>query len=208
MNFVEPLFQGFVTGIGLSLMLGTVFFSIIQNSVSMGYKYGILISVGVILSDIMFISLALWSSTFAVFLEAYSIQMTWVGASLLMLFGASQFFKKDMEESKSKVFKSSISGKFYFVGNGFFLNVINPVNFFVWLSISTMLGISLGYSMTEKVYFFVGALLAIFTTETLLAVFASRIRKWMNNKRLKWVNRISGTVFILIAVYLVVESFM
>jgi L-lysine exporter family protein LysE/ArgO len=206
MKFLEAFAEGFLTGIGLSLMLGTVFFSIIQNSAIKGYKYGVLIALGVIVSDIMFISLALWSSTFAEILENHGRAVTWFGATLLTFFGLSQFFRKVNLNRKVKEFNHPYFGKLMWVANGFFLNVINPVNFFIWLSISTMLSVSFEFSASQKIYFFCGSLFAIFMTESTLAFFSGKIQRWMNEKRIVWVNRISGSVFVAIAIYLALTA--
>ena len=54
----EAFGLGFSYGIGLSLMLGTVFFALIKFGLSNGYKAGLAIAAGVIASDILFILLA------------------------------------------------------------------------------------------------------------------------------------------------------
>jgi threonine/homoserine/homoserine lactone efflux protein len=85
MHFLTCSFQGFVTGIALSLMLGTVFFALIRNSLIYGYKTGVYIALGVIASDVIFISLALLSHGFAVFLKHYEQLISVVGGSILSL---------------------------------------------------------------------------------------------------------------------------
>lgn len=199
--------QGFLMGIVLSLMLGTVFFAIVQNSINLGYSFGILIACGVILSDIIFISLAIWSSTFAVFLKNYVTEVTWIGALLLLLFGLSQFYRKVVISTKVYVSKKPVFNSLFFIGNGFFLNVINPINFFIWLSISTMLEVKFGYTNAQKIVFFSGSLLAIFVTESLVAVFSSKIRRWMSPQRLHWVNKVSGSAFVILSIYLVIKHY-
>ncbi|MCK9480825.1 MAG: LysE family translocator [Bacteroidia bacterium] len=202
MNFVMPVVEGFVTGIGLSLTLGTVFFALIQNSLIFGYKKGILIASGVAFSDIVLISLVLWSDSFIGFLQNCAKEVTIVGAILLIVFGIAQFAKKVANKEGIKDYSGSLFGDIFFVGKGIFLNVINPVNFFVWLSISAMLSAKFHYVIDEKLAFFIASVIAIFTVESLLAIFAARVRKLMNDKRIRWVNRISGTIFIGIGVYL------
>ena len=67
MHLFNVVWEGFVTGMALSLMLGTVFFSLLRNSLQYGYKSGFFIASGVILCDVIFISLALLSEGFAIF---------------------------------------------------------------------------------------------------------------------------------------------
>lgn len=201
-NFVLPIAEGFITGIGLSLTLGTVFFALIQNSLLFGYKKGMLIAAGVVFSDIILISLVLWSDSFIAFLENHAKGVTLVGALLLILFGIVQFFSKPKSQVGIKDYAGSLMGNIFFVGKGIFLNVINPVNFFVWLSISVMLTAKFHYEIPEKIFFFLGSVCAIFTTESILAIFASRVRKLVNDRRISWVNRISGLIFVGIGIFL------
>lgn len=200
MEHIIPLIKGFSTGIGLSLMLGTVFFSIVQNAITHGVRAGIMIAFGVVLSDMIFIYLAIQSVLFADFLHDYSVQVKWIGALFLALFGVVQFFKtrswKDINGN------TPYQRSFKLIATGFFLNVINPVNFFIWLSLSSLLTVGLEYNMAQKTTFFIGSLMSILLTETLIAVFASRLRKYLKNYALQWISRISGGVFIAIAIYI------
>lgn len=190
-------------------MLGTVFFSIIQNSLSYNYKAGILISSGVVISDIFFISLALGSSSFAKIMESERTPISIIGATLLLGFGFFQVFKKtpgiSLQLNTQKTFSSS--KVLYFIGNGILLNAINPVNFFIWLGISTTLSISFGYSITQKVIFFSGAIVAIFFTESMLSIFAYRIKKYISTQNLKRVNQAAGFIFIAFGIYMLRKFF-
>lgn len=188
-------------------MLGTVFFSIVQNSLSYNYKAGVLISFGVVISDVVFIVLALGSSGFAKIMESQSDIISLLGAMLLMIFGLFQLYKKTtgkaIHTGQQMAFPSS--KVLYFIGNGVLLNVINPVNFFIWLGISTSLSFTFGFSLAQKIIFFVGAIFAIFCTESLLSIFAFRIKKLISPQNLKRVNQITGAIFIVFGMYMLVK---
>src|SRR5690606_31560685 len=154
MNWTGPAIEGFVAGIGLSLMLGTVFFSILQNSLTHGYKAGVLISLGVIISDIMFIALAIGSATFAVLIEDWQLQFSIGGGVALIIFGIVQVFRKPFKEKENALLQSKVKRRTLLIVNGFFLNVINPVNFFVWLGIASYLTLTFKYTMNQKLVFF------------------------------------------------------
>jgi L-lysine exporter family protein LysE/ArgO len=57
---IEAIASGATSGFVLSLMLGTVFFALIQNSIDYGFTTGIYIAAGVVVSDVLFISAALF----------------------------------------------------------------------------------------------------------------------------------------------------
>lgn len=204
MDELNCIWQGLLTGVVLSLMLGTVFFSLIRNSIEFGYKTGIFIAAGVIICDVMFISLALLSSGFAVFLKDYQNTISTVGGLILMAMGAYMFFKSKPASTEGKAFVSSKSSVLFYMGNGFLLNVLNPVNFFSWLAISSVLTIEYSYNMNQQLVYFSACLFSIFTVEIGIAYFASKLKKWMTDKVIQRINQISGIVFFLLGLKLVI----
>jgi L-lysine exporter family protein LysE/ArgO len=205
-NILGPLLEGFVTGMALSLMLGTVFFAILHNSVKYGWKTGMYIATGVIISDVGFILLAAGSTEFAGFLTKWNSEISLAGGLILVGLGLFMIFRRNVN-MESQISGSRNKSRVYYAINGFLLNVINPVNFFFWLGISTVLTISFEYSFSQKLLFFFATLLAVFITETLIAWFASRISKWVSPGNLRRLNRITGTVFILAGLRLVIYFF-
>ena len=194
-----------MTGAALSLMLGTVFFSLLRNSLQFGYRTGFYIASGVIVCDIMFIALALLSHQFALFLKTYSMQFSLAGGIILMAMGIIMFVKASPKVLDGELM-SARSNLYYFF-NGFLLNLLNPVNFFSWLAISTMLTVRFNFNITDKVYFFTAALFSIFIVEILIAVGAARIKQWVTPKLLKRINQISGLIFFGVGVKLALVVF-
>ncbi|MEZ4805643.1 MAG: LysE family transporter [Bacteroidia bacterium] len=194
--------QGLLTGIVLSMMLGTVFFSLIRNSIASGVRTGIYIASGVIICDIMFIALALLSSGFAVFLKEYQQTISIVGGVILILMGVWMFVHSKPKSMEGKAFKTNQVNPWYYIGNGFLLNVLNPVNFFSWLAISSVLTIEYNYSINLQLSFFFSCLLAIFGMEIGISFSASKLKKWMNEKIIQRINQISALVFIAIGIRL------
>lgn len=201
MHYLNCLWQGMATGFALSLMLGTVFFSLIRNSIQHGYQSGVFIALGVIICDIAFIVLALLSQGFADFLSLYKKPLSILGGCILIVMGLWIFIKSNPKVQEGKAFKK---GNFlYFIGNGFLLNVLNPVNFFSWLVISSYLSIEYNYELNEKVVFFVACLFSIFMAEFGIAFFASKLKKIITPLILKRIDQISALVFIGIGIKLI-----
>jgi threonine/homoserine/homoserine lactone efflux protein len=98
----EIVLYGFLTGMVMSIMLGTVFFALVQNSIDYGFKMGVFISIGVITSDILLISLSWFNAE----LIPEGSTTEWVvrlfGATFLFFYGFSNLI-----DSKSITFKHS-----------------------------------------------------------------------------------------------------
>jgi threonine/homoserine/homoserine lactone efflux protein len=186
-------------------MLGTVFFSLIKNSLSSGYKTGINIAAGVILCDVLFISLAILSTEFAKFLESNQNTISVIGGVVLLLMGVSMFLRAKPKPDAGKAFQSSSKSALYYIGNGFLLNILNPVNFFSWLAISSVLKIKFHYQISDQVIYFSACLFSIFIVEIAIAYFASLLKKRMTDKVVQRINQTSGMVFIGVGLKLILS---
>lgn len=205
MLLVNCILQGLLTGVILSLMLGTVFFSLIKNSLNSGYKTGIYIASGVVLCDIIFIALAILSTEFAKFLKNNQNTISILGGLVLIIMGIIMFIKSKPKPDDGKIFKSTSKSALYFIGNGFLLNVVNPVNFFSWLAISSILRVKLNYQINDQIIYFSACLFSIFSVEVAIAYFASLLKKWMTDKIVQRINQISGLVFIGVGIKLMLS---
>ncbi|MDX5319636.1 MAG: LysE family translocator [Bacteroidota bacterium] len=203
---VFALGKGLIFGFGMSLMLGTVFFSLIQNSIVHGWKKGILIASGVVFSDFLFISLAVLGVQF-IQPEEKNVWIYAAAVILLSILGINLLLdkKKKVSYPESKFGKALYL--FSFVSNGFLLNVLNPVNFLFWASIAAVARTTWAYETPQLLSFFSGCLISIFCTEVLISFLAHRIKPYLNDKVLIGVNRVTALVFLGIAAYLVFDFF-
>src|SRR5690606_5846519 len=132
-------------------MLGTVFFSLVRNSILHGYITGMYIASGVILCDIIFIVMAVLSTKFVDFLIDYKNDISLAGGIILVIMGLFMYLSAKDQKGEGKLFNSR--NNCTYVGTGFLLNVINPVNFFSWLCINTSLTIEYNYPLGVKAVF-------------------------------------------------------
>jgi threonine/homoserine/homoserine lactone efflux protein len=193
--------KGLLFGMGMSLMLGTVFFSLIQNSIQNGWRKGALIAVGVVVSDFIFISLALFGVNW---IEPGQNNMWIQGAAVVLLLGLGlSMFREKQPKVVSP--QTRLGKALYYTLNGFLLNILNPVNFVFWAGLATVARTTWGYDTDRLMVFFSGCLIAIFGTEVLISFLAHRIKNFLNASMLKWINWITGMAFIGIAIYMVLD---
>ncbi len=198
---ITALLKGLLFGMGMSMMLGTVFFSLVQNSIQNGWNKGVMIAAGVVLSDLIFITLAILGmqvlepGTGSIWIHVGAIVLLGVlGSNLLM------------NRKPVIAYPDSRFGKaLYFFSNGFLLNFLNPVNFLFWAGLATLARTEWEYDNARLLWFFAGCLCSIFFSEVLISILAHRIKRFLNEKILVWINRITGLVFIGIALYLIYE---
>lgn len=195
-ELVSSYFSGILMGFLLCVSFGTVFFALIQNSIDNGYWSGVKISVGGILSDIMFIFAAIFGTSFLPEIANFDMILRSVGAFFLVGIGLASFFKSSPKLSYPK---TKVGDLFYYVSLGFMLNTINPVNFFIWAG--TAAAISYLDSL-NKVIFFAGSITAIFLTQFTICYYAHYLQKYFTEKTIVLINKMAGLVFIGTGIYL------
>lgn len=164
--------NGLGTGFALSIMLGTVFFCLVQNSIENGFGSGFAIATGVIISDVLLIVLSRLNTDLLPQGGTMETITRLCGAGLLFALGVS-----GMRPRKSGPNTGTLSrNPFVLASKGFMLNIINPANYLNWLAISMMLSNVFHYEGERLWLYYGGALTGIFLTEVFIAYFASILK--------------------------------
>ncbi len=191
-----PFLSGFGVGILLCLTFGTVFFSLLQNSVDNGYTSGLKIALGVVVCDALFISTALFGVSYLPRVDGLEFWLTLTGVVFLTAIGLTNLLRG----TPRLAYPNTRFGNFvYYFTTGFLLNGLNPVNFFTWATLAAFTRNSLHYDLTEQIQFMAASLVGIFGTQSVLALSAHRLKRLFTPRVVLIFNRITGVVFLLIA---------
>lgn len=182
----------------MSIMLGTVFFALVQNSIDHGFRTGVFISLGVIASDLILIVLSWFNAELIPQGSTTDLIVRICGAIFLMIYGLSNLLKKEKAAYPQTEKKQLLK----FVSMGFFLNILNPGNYIGWLAVTTQLKTVFKYDVAEATFYFTGALSAIFLMECLISWSASFLKPYITYQFLRLVNRLIGVLFIVFAIAL------
>lgn len=202
---VAALFYGLITGVLLCLTFGTVFFSLVQNSVDNGYKSGIKIALGVVVCDAIFVFFAIFGTALLPHIENFERWMAGAGIVFLLILGIT-----NLVQNKPKIAypKSRFGSFLYYFSTGFLLNGLNPVNFISWVTIATYIRSTLHYEIAEIMVFFGASLLAIFLTESGIALSAHKLKRIFTPRTVRIFNQVTGVVFVLIAGQIAYSNFL
>ena len=183
----------------MSILLGAIFFMLIQAGLQHGYKKAYIIASGVITGDIIFITITISFTAFiSLFLKEHKTAIFLVGGILITLMGIIALFKKPTEiEKQSSGFGNA---KDYYI-KPFLVNFLNPGNAAWWLGLYSLPPAS-DYLLNQKIAFACGAVLTVFFTEIGVAYGASKLKKYMSTKILKRVDIFAGIFFILLGMRL------
>lgn len=201
---LEALFYGTLTGIALCLTFGTVFFSLVQNSVDNGFRTGIKIAFGVFVCDVIFVFFAIFGTAFLPNVSGFQKWIAGAGVIFLIVLGLNNFING---QPKIAYPKTRFGNLLYYFTTGFLLNGLNPVNFVTWVTIATYIRSNLHYNLDQVIAFFTASVVAVFIVESAIALSAHRLKRLFTPKVVDIFNKVTGVVFILIACQIAYTSF-
>ncbi len=191
--------NGLGTGFALSIMLGTVFFCLVQNSIEKGFGSGLAIATGVIVSDVVLIALSRFNTDLLPQGGMMETAARIGGAGLLLGIGVM-----GMRPRKTSYAATSTGrGPWLLASKGFMLNIINPANYLNWLAISVMLTNVFRFDGPRMWAYYGGALSGIFLTELCIAYFASFLKAYITPVFLRRLDLGVAVLFIVFAGLLV-----
>lgn len=190
---IEPVVSGILFGLVLTIMLGPVFFTLLQTSLHEGFKAGAHLAFGVFLSDAICIVVALYFASQLDLTGKYRVAVGWIGGLLLIAFGLYNFFKKvkvkEVDDNRKTVHAK-------FILKGFVMNLFNPAVILFWLGIISLVKLKEDYTKTEDVIFFTCVIITAFGMDLLKSFIANRISHLLNTRVLHWINWIVGSILI------------
>jgi threonine/homoserine/homoserine lactone efflux protein len=202
----EAILQGIGAGILFSFLTGPVFFSMIKTSIETGFKAGFSLAVGVVLSDIIFISATIFSSQFVDYNSKYNQYIGIIGGTFLLGVGCYYLIKKvQVNYEISEAIRIRKRG---YVIKGFLMCLLSPTTLMFWIMVGGVVSVQLHYAMAEKVVFFVVAMATQLSVDSVKTYYAAKLREKIKERTIQNLNRIAGGVIVIFALRLFLEVFL
>jgi len=199
---IEPIVSGITFGLLLSIMLGPVFFALLQTSLHEGFKAGSFLAFGVFLSDTALIGVCYFFAAQLDLLEQNQLMMGIMGGSLLIIFGIVNFFKK-IKVKEVDDDKKTVHAKF--IAQGFFLNIFNPAVLLFWLGVVGIVSLKDHYTRIHTLVFFCSLLFTVFATDLLKSFVSHRIKNILKENVILWINRTVGLVLTAFGLHMILK---
>lgn len=195
---LEAIVRGMGLGLLLAFLIGPVFFVLLQTSIRQGVKSGVLLALGIVISDAAYIILALWGV--AELMKEYQLNLYFgiIGGVFILIYGITLFFKKAKLHEGKEVHTRGI----WLVSKGFLLNALNPSVLIYWLGVVTAVGAQYEYDKYYLLPLMISTLITVFATDSLKAYFSSRIKKVITEHILNRLNQLVGSGLVLFSIYI------
>lgn len=219
-----------ILGFILSFSLGPVFFELINTSLRKGFKAAMLMEIGVLLSDLIYLFLALFSASKALeYLNMYS-WINYIFGAIFILFGLFSIIKnltppkveintcdEECEEEKEDEILENLESlnipddiKINYIGNlmkGIALNSLNPSVLVFWIVVCTSSIKKLHLDNQGIIIFFSATLGMMFAVDILKIYFASRLQKYIKPKVLQFIGISIGLIMLGVGLYILFVGF-
>jgi threonine/homoserine/homoserine lactone efflux protein len=201
------VFKGIQLGFLLAFLVGPVFFTIIQTSVERGFRNGLLVAVGVSISDTLYVTICYFGLFQFLNEPSAKMYMAYIGGAILILFGVYHIFVK-ARNAKLVSFQAANETKpLKYISKGFVINGITPTVLIFWIGTISVATIDFGYSKGFEFFvFFTSLLVTVFSTDLLKAFLADRLRKLMTARFLMVMNLVVGTCLLAFGIRLLMMA--
>ena len=203
-NIVDIIYKGFLIGILASVPMGPIALLCIQRTLNKGQWHGFFSGAGAALSDLFYAGIvSLGMGLIIDFITKNEYPLKIGGSIMLMIFGIYVFrsnpFKRlhEPKESGNSYWQNTISV--------FFLTLPNPLMIFIFIALFARFNF---IASEEKLYSILLGLASILAGALswwfLITFFVGKLHKKINLRVLWVLNRIFGTVIVLLSIYLLV----
>lgn len=201
---LDIIIKAVVTGFILSIMIGPVFFILLETSIRKGVRAALAFDCGVLLSDLIYIFLAyiFYAEVARLTSGDNSYVINSCGGIIFIVFGLVTLMKKPKSFDREDVEGITQTNKDYamLALKGFLLNFANPAVIFYWFSV-----IALGAKKNGDdeglgdhiLLYIVLLLLTFFAVDILKIIGAKKLRPFITERVLTGLNRLTGLVILI-----------
>ena len=215
--------QAFSIGFLLSVMVGPIFFLLLETSITKGFRSALALDFGVLVSDIIYVLIAvMFVEQIKGLIAGNKLMFSVIGGGIFVIYGVISLVKKvaildnqkleGMDAASPEISRQQIYTKDYvFLGlKGFVLNFANPMVIFYWVSVASVANNAVpDENSTTWAFVFLGVvLLTFFSVDVLKIIAAKKIRPLVNQHLLNALNRLIGIVFTIFGIFLILQFFL
>lgn len=192
---IDALVKGLAISMLLIFSVGPVIFTIIKQSIINGRAGGFSFVAGVWLSDLVWVVLSNAFSELMLQLLNFEKLIGFSGSMFLIALGIFYlFFKKiHIKEDENKIVITARTHA-KLIASGFLINSLNPAVILFWLTTATAIAAS--HTPQQRIIIFSTCLFINISADLLKVVLAGKIRKNLNEKNIRLINKISGLILL------------
>ncbi len=199
--------KGALVALSLTLGFGPVLLVQFEASINRGFRAGASVISGLYASDVFLVTLCYLGFTRFLEQQEYKLIMGLMGGIIIIAFGLSLLIKQVTFNipNKARTIKTKSSHLIQYFVKGFMINITNPFAIVFWLGILSIAGTNFGIYSSSFYTFFIAVFVFAFGCDLLKVFFFSKANKFFTPKLLKWINRIMGSILIMLGAVIITK---
>ena len=193
---MEPalFIKGFIIGFSIAAPVGPIGILCIQRTLSGGNIQGLVTGLGAASADAIYGFIAAFGLTFiSSFLVEHSVWFRVIGGLFLCYLGIRAFLSKPQQQAVSVTNRNTLSS----YGTTFFLTLTNPMTILFFAGVFAGMGmVSESIQYTSAGLMVIGVFIGSGTWWLMLSGITSILRNKVDERKLSWVNKISGLIIL------------
>ncbi|WP_338406974.1 LysE family transporter [uncultured Flavobacterium sp.] len=206
---INDILSGIPWGIFLSFMIGPVFFILLETSIVKGFRAALVFDLGVVLGDIVFITIAYIGSYRLITSLKDNSSLFMFGGILMLSYGVISYIglhkekKIDTNKIDNEIIRKNYFGLFV---KGFFLNIINIGVFGFWLAIIISIGPKLEMQTSRMMTFFTTVIMSYLFVDCIKIVLAKQLKTKMTPTNTLKIKKGISVVLMVFGVILITQG--
>ena len=198
---MDVIINGLLFGLLLCVLIGPVFFALIQNAIEKGFFSGFFMAVGIALSDTIYILITYLGISQLVDNPSFNMWLGGVGGGIMLIFGMT-YMLKPVPKKGIKQLHAEQTKWFQQIMKGFVLNGINPFVLIFWIGIVSKITVDFQYNINQAITFFIVLIITVFSVDILKSYFAVKLSEIVTPRFMKIMNRVVGIALVLFSLRL------
>lgn len=206
---INDILSGIPWGIFLSFMIGPVFFILLETSIIKGFRAALVFDLGVVLGDIVFITIAYLGSYRLITSLKDNSALFMFGGILMLAYGVISYIalrkekKIDTKVIDNEIIRKNYTGLFI---KGFFLNIINIGVLGFWLAIIISIGPKLEMQNSRMLTFFTTVIISYLLVDCIKILLAKQLKTKMTPVNILKIKKGISIVLMVFGVVLITQG--
>lgn len=206
---INDILSGIPWGIFLSFMIGPVFFILLETSILKGFRAALVFDLGVVLGDIIFISIA--------YLGSFRLIQSLKDKPALFIFGGIIMFaygiisllnlRKEKRINTKEIDREIIKKDYFSLFlKGLFLNVINIGVLGFWLAVIISVGPKLDMQTSRMMTFFTTVIVTYLVVDCFKILLAKQLKSKMTPSNILKIKKGISIVLMVFGIILMIQG--
>jgi len=201
-DYIDAVVFGFI----LSFSFGPIFFILLETSITRGIKQAIFMDFGVIVSDLLFFSLAYFGAS-KIATEENQPALFLLGGVILTVYSVVSFINNVAKKKKIKKAKAVEETRLLkYTVKGFLLNIINVSYLVIWAGVIVWFGPKVEMSPVKIWTFFVVSVVTYLAINLLKFLLSSRLKSKLTDKVLFYIRQGLNILILIFGIVLIFKG--